>query len=413
MDYKKILLNRLLDKYEKSSAYLEGTARRRIILKFNAQQFPEYDIEKTETRELVNSVVQDLTENGLIKFAWLKFEQGNIIEKVWLCLDKLEASYREVGRVSKKDRVGNVLLAVQRCRQRVITPWIAMFLEATTEGIKDRMSLTPFLPNDEELALAVLTALCEIENKGEEECLERVFSLRCFGDSKYFERQLRDKIVNIVWRYNLQYEDNMMEAPTESEILAQVGIVRAPEQIEFRGGIRGKLGGKEIDFSLFQYGATINSFTSKELEIIGFNSVQRVLFIENKANYLDYIFKEKTRNELVIYLGGFYSPAKGQFIRKIYEASSAKGLKYQHWGDIDVGGFRIFNRLKTEIINELKPFLMNKEALLAKKNYWFSFDKHYASELKKLLAREDYAEFQEVIDFMLENGVRLEQEAFL
>lgn len=413
MDYKKMLLNRLLDKYEKSTAYLEGPARRRIMLKFNVRQFPEYDVEKTETREFINSVVQELAEKGLVEFAWLKFEQGNIIDQVWLCLDKLEASYREVGRIPKKERVEKVLLAIQECRQRITTPWIVAFLETAAEEIADKMSLTPFLPDDEELTQAVLTALCGIEKKGEEECLERVFSLRCFGDSKYFERQVRHKIVQIVRDYYLFYEDNIVEAPTESEILAQVGIVRAPEQIDFCGEIKGKLGGREIDFALFKYGVTINSFTAKELEITDLNSVQKVLFIENKANYLEYILKTKTKNEFVMYLGGFYSPAQGQFIQKVYAMARSKGLQFRHWGDIDVGGFRIFHRLKTELINELKPHLMDKEALLAKKQYWLTFDEQYATELEKLLAREEYAEFYEVITLMLEKGARLEQEAFL
>ena len=43
------------------------------------------------------------------------------------------------------------------------------------------------------------------------------------------------------------------------------------------------------------------------MEITGLNSVNRVLFIENKANYLDYISRNKKLDELVLYHGGFYS----------------------------------------------------------------------------------------------------------
>ena len=37
-----------------------------------------------------------------MKFEWMRFEQGNIIDRVWLCLDRIEDAYREAGRVPKR-----------------------------------------------------------------------------------------------------------------------------------------------------------------------------------------------------------------------------------------------------------------------------------------------------------------------
>jgi len=71
------------------------------------------------------------------------------------------------------------------------------------------------------------------------------------------------------------------------------GIVKAPEQVDFCGGIEGRLEGKNVDFSIFKYGVAINSRTVKYLEISSLKQVQKVLFIENKANYVDYIFKKE------------------------------------------------------------------------------------------------------------------------
>lgn len=73
----------------------------------------------------------------------------------------------------------------------------------------------------------------------------------------------------------------------------------------------------------------------------------------------------------------------------------------------------MFHRLRKNIIPELKPYFMDKDALYAKKDYWISIDKKYRAELGKLLTMEEYALFHEVIREMLHCNCRLEQEAFL
>ena len=141
-------------------------------------------------------------------------------------------------------------------------------------------------------------------------------------------------------------EKDLIERPSDDEMLAQVGIVKAFEQVEFCGGISGRLYGKPVDFSLFRHGIVLNSYTVKDLEVEGIGGVDRVLFIENKTNYMDYISKGKGRDELVIFHGGFYSPVKGEFFAKVHAAGQRAGAKFYHWGDIDIGGFRMFKRLK-------------------------------------------------------------------
>ena len=61
MDYKKIILNRLLDKYERSRAYLDGGTARRIMLRL-CSGYAGYNLEDTAVRELVNSTVQALAD---------------------------------------------------------------------------------------------------------------------------------------------------------------------------------------------------------------------------------------------------------------------------------------------------------------------------------------------------------------
>lgn len=413
MDYKKLVLNRLLDKFERSRAYLDPDAvRRRIMLRLCSDEFPEYDIEKPEVRELVNFVVRELDEKGIVGYEWLRFERGNIIEKIWLKFDNIDAAYREAGRKPKSARVDTVLSILREYKRLVSLPWISKFLEDAEAGIEAKRSLNPFLPDDEETAKAVLDALKAINDKGDEEYLERVFSLRCYGDSKFFEKNVSRKIVEIIKKYLVNAGD-FADSHLDDEILAMAGIVKAPEQVDFCGGIEGRLEGRHVDFSIFKYGVAINSRTVKSLEFSSLKQVQKVLFIENKANYADYILKKRKEDELVIFHGGFYSPVREIFFKKVYEAGYKTGVEFYHWGDIDIGGFRMFRRLKTNIIPCLKPLLMDRDAFLSKRGYWMAFDEKYGSVLKGMLENTGFSEFHDVIKVMLEEKSRLEQEAFL
>jgi hypothetical protein len=412
MDYKKAILNILLDKFERSKSYLGNESSRRVLLKLFSKEFPAYNIEKPEIRELINSIVRELAAKEIVGFEWLKFEKGNIIAKVWLRLENIDMAYHEAGRPAKSGRALAILQAVRELKEHIGLPWIKQYLEATEAYIETNKSVSPFLPDDESGAQAVLNALQAINDQNNAEFLERVFSLKCFGDSKFFERQVRKRVVNILKKYLLSDFDGV-EPPSDAEILAQIGIVNSPEQIDFCGGIVGELAGEYVDFSIFKKGIAINSYTVKEIEITALKSIRKVLFIENKANYSDYILKRRNEDELVIFHGGFYSPVKGLFFKKIYEVGNRDGISFYHWGDIDVGGFRIFNRLQTNIIPGLKPYLMDKQAFLSQKQYWLAFDAKYGAILQEMLERVQFAEFWEVIGIMLKFKSKLEQEAFL
>ena len=139
-------------------------------------------------------------------------------------------------------------------------------------------------------------------------------------------------------------------------------------------------------------------------------NADKIIFIENKANYIDYIQNKKKDNEFVIYHGGMYSPIKGEFFRKIYE--TAKGKDFYHWSDIDIGGFKIFIRLQ-KTIPELKQYKMGREDFYSKRNYWKEMSKDYRDRLLKMRLLEEYKVFFDVMDAMIKSNCKLEQEAFI
>lgn len=56
---------------------------------------------------------------------------------------------------------------------------------------------------------------------------------------------------------------------------------------------------------------------------------------------------------------------------------------------------------------------MDTEAFLAKKEYWKEMNQDYRKRLQQLRKSAEYETFYEVIDAMLENNSKLEQEAFI
>ena len=71
MNYKSLIINRLLDKYEKSKSLVEQS-NRRVILKMN--DFEQYDIENYETKKILHDVIFDLKNKNIIDYSWKEHE---------------------------------------------------------------------------------------------------------------------------------------------------------------------------------------------------------------------------------------------------------------------------------------------------------------------------------------------------
>ena len=72
MDFEKIILNTLLDKYEASKALYE-VSNRRIILKM--KNLTGYNIENYDKKQIIHDVIFELKKAGIIDFSWQKYEK--------------------------------------------------------------------------------------------------------------------------------------------------------------------------------------------------------------------------------------------------------------------------------------------------------------------------------------------------
>lgn len=145
--------------------------------------------------------------------------------------------------------------------------------------------------------------------------------------------------------------------------------------------------------------------------------ISRLLFIENRTNYESYINGEhqtesRRTTELVVYHGGYHGPAKSRFFRMLVRALPA-GAQVLYWGDIDLGGLRIFQQIRSNIAPGLQPWRMDAQTLLANRDKALPFSDNYRQALEKALADPAMQDFRDVIESMLATGLRLEQEALI
>ena len=268
-----------------------------------------------------------------------------------------------------------------------------------------------FWKEDAQLINDVLKALELIYSLNGASISMRAASVRLYADSKRFENDIKHHIVSIAKKYEPVLAESDEEDISEREALSQLGIVKMSEIFEFCGGLKVFYKNGEVDYSPIKNGACISGDSLPEIERVEFSDVQSILFIENKTNYTEYCLNSRCGNELVVFHGGLYSPAKGDFFRLIGKALDNEQVFY--WGDIDMGGFNMFCRLKENIFPSVLPYNMDRQSFEQYKAKGLPRNALYINKIAKLKESGRYAMFSDVIELIIENGVTVEQEAFI
>jgi hypothetical protein len=425
--YEGEILSLLLDKYEAGTYFKRGLKPvRRIMLKLydgGTSDYPAYDIEKQEQRERINRAVLALCGRGLILYEWMKGEAGHLIARVWLNPENIDGAYAFLGRQPADDAADEVCLEILDVLDKVTSGWIRRFLEESYEAISRRRMVGRGgpgcrMPRGQEERRDLFRALLFADSLGETEILERVFSIRCFGDSKKFETGVKKYFPEIIRQY-ADWDDDA----GEEELLRFAGIARYPQRFEFRGPLsiqfgsenperNGRTDRQSLDFFPLLYGASLNSLDLKRGKLRIASDLSRVLTIENYANYIDYLHRGNDKTELVVYHGGQFSPAKGLFFKAV-AAAIPESCPWYHWGDIDYGGFSMLARLRREIKPGVVPYRMGREELIRYAAFAVPVTVPYLEKLRSLTRQEEVSDCLPCLEYMIKHRVRLEQEALL
>lgn len=278
------------------------------------------------------------------------------------------------------------------------TEWLRLYCNSILEKLKQGKIVKEM---EDDNLFYCLKEIAELQNP----VWKRIFSANVLGNSKKFEREYEKKVVGILRMYS-QLADK--EEMTDEEILKNHGILSYAQTLEWKGTVIYQLDtGKTVDTSDLYYGTIINSQTLEHSKPTALPHIRKIMTIENKANYENMMYEKDT---LYIYCHGFFSPKEVKYLQEL-EKLADENVEFYHWGDMDLGGIRIFLFNKEKIFPKLKPYKMNRDSFCqaVKKNAGILLEE----QKRKRLEEMDVGELEELKECILEYGVEIEQEMLL
>lgn len=387
--YESSILNALLDQYERSKSFIGKNVQNQSFNKRITDLFPGYaDEANFELFSEVNSQVASLEKEGLIVVKRKKRGKidTEIISSVTLVVDRLEQCYRALGRQPKADKNAAIKNLLNEYCDR--TPLLDSFCKEQFERLAENKKVQ--YSDDLEKLEQILKVLAEIESV-EEETFIRNFSIRVLGDSKAFEH-IKTAVVSLLCEYG--------DYPDKECVLQDLNIVNNPGYVYVKGNGVITFPGQTIDFGRLDGDFGLSSAVLDDIEKIEV-SASKVITIENLTTFNSFVDKDA----FVIYLGGYHNSIRRNMIRKIYKNNPEK--EYYHYGDIDAGGFYILMDLRRKTGISFTPLNMDLGTIKKYKAFTKKLTENDKARLKNLLG----GEFDEVINYMLENDCKLEQEA--
>ncbi len=404
--YDERILNVLLDSYEKSTLSRgKNKVKVQIAFPFTKKTVPEYFNESSLIFDEMHAVMKELERKEFLTIVWKKGIEGHIIEKVLLNITHIELIYDYLKRTPKEE-VENAHLKLlegwtPKCKD---TPVLCAFVPFVEQRIAEGKTVKEFVDiSDLDRTQRILSALFYVENN-EESCYIREFSIRHFGDSKVFE-EIAGVIGKIIRRFRPEFTDMDTDA-----IFAEYRIYKTPDYVYFKG--EGKLqleenGNSVMELPLLKQGIGISGEDIKGIRICGKENIRKVITIENLTTF----FRWKEEGSLIIYLGGYHNSVRRELLQTVYR--EIPDAKYLHFGDIDVGGFRIYRDLceKTQI--PFQTYHMGIRELETYESYTKRLTENDKKGLRMLIEKEmaEKGENLDVLWYMAEKGVKLEQEA--
>lgn len=404
VQYDRKVLNHLLDTYE-NSLLSKGVNKRMIQIefRFTKTSISAYFDESSDEYESIHVLMKSLESKSLIQIIWKDNKQDYLIQKVRLITDHIEEAYRYVGRKPKRvlEEENTVLLNKYIDLKSSVgaeTPITVAFVKFLLERIDNHQTVKEYIDLENKKETDKFLQACVLVEQNKKPCYIREFSIVHFQDSKYFE-QIEGRVAKIFRQFSREYED--MDT---LEILAEYGIYRTPNYVYFKGDARISIGEEIVDLSLLKQGIGVSGEDMMSIQFSELGRIEKVITIENLTSF----FRYWEENSLIIYLGGYHNSIRRNLLKMVYEA--IPDAKYYHFGDIDAGGFSILMDLRNKTGIPFLSYHMDLDTLKQYSRYGKNLKESDRKRLKKMCNNE---EFSEVISFMLEEDIKLEQECII
>ncbi|MDD2355785.1 MAG: hypothetical protein PHS72_07010, partial [Lachnospiraceae bacterium] len=99
-EYETEILSRLIEKYERSAGFRDGSSTRRVLLVMDKEPKLGKTLEDPENNRCFAAALRDLQEKGLVGFQWVRYEKNNLVDRIWLITEPqaLEKTYKALGK---------------------------------------------------------------------------------------------------------------------------------------------------------------------------------------------------------------------------------------------------------------------------------------------------------------------------
>lgn len=383
------VLNELLDLYEKSKTFLGENKNHQTFKVSVSKLFPKYDDDSEfELYKEINQNLDLLQKKGFIT---TKAEKSGKIRSVSLEENAIEQVYEYINRKSKADinkQMTELWDKYKDLQEESFSPLLE-YIKEQQSRISTNKAVQFFDKSfvDYEDLLNAVKAVLSNQN----EIFIRELSVKLFNNSKRLET-IENTVRSLLYKYG-EYDD-------KETVLEEHNIIKTPTYVMVKG--KGILHcGETIDLSKIKGDIGLSTQTLRALSSVELKGAN-VITIENLTTFHKY----HSDNELVIYLGGFHNSIKRDFIKLVAECNS--NAVFKHFGDIDAGGFYILEHLKRKTEINFIPYNMDIKTLEDNKEHWIKLTENDKNKLSFIAENECYSE---IIDFMIKNECKLEQEA--
>lgn len=388
-------LNMLLDVYENSVTYKGQNIKNQSFAIKPEKIFYEYNGDYTDQDEVnqFNSEMQSLME---FEFVILDYERGiPVISKIKLNIN----SINEIYSVLKREDI-----TVKRNREiKMYTQYMGVhdIMDAFCKSQVERLNDYKDAKYTSDIAINILKLLKYVLGNNSD-IMERELSVAVLGDTKLFEKSYKSRICSIIEEYGeLELDLSILDKKEkEKAILEEYQVFSNPSYIFFKGNVDiHYVDGNSISVTPDNPIAILSEAIAR-IEMIKVNS-NRIVTVENLTSYN----RINDNKSTFIYLSGYHNTAKQRFLKKIAENNG--GVSWFHFGDIDPDGYYILKNLVEKTGIAFVPLYMDVQQLINCKQYCKPLEKNDMVKANSLLKFHFY---DEVMEFMLANNCKLEQE---
>ncbi len=400
MSWQSKILSILIDKLENSKHYMsESQKGSKTKLNFSEKQIvKDYHSDDYAKNKAIYDAVLELEQKDFLKVEFAeKYRKGHI-HGVTLNFDRIDEIYRTLKRTPKKDYVNE--------SKKIFSSYknynnnLDEYLTHINDCLNENRSLKPYFDISAPKSIKeVMDGVIGVIQQNEEIAIRRL-SIQLFNDSKRLE-EIKGKLIAILRKF-----EPKLEFVSDNEVLAHYNVLSNPGHVFMKGCGQISINNQVVDLQKLDGSIGLST---KYLDTLSFdlNSVDNLITIENLTSFEEY----SSKNELIVYLGGFMNSYRCELLKSIHAIKP--DLEFKHWGDIDLGGFRILEHMKRETGIEFHPYFMDTDILIRYEDSLKTFNESYRSKIEQAIQSGNYIEYIEQLEEILRLGGTLEQESIV